>query len=647
MEAIEKSVALAVAATMKEMVGAGLGGAGGQSAPKVLSMPQIVENIIKRQDKFVKDRFQDWKFRLEMAAKGNSVVLARLMKWAEERDAAVDLTTDISGEDQELNYNLYYILAQLCEGEAFDVVKNVPDQNGAEAYRKLCRRFLGKTRGKRLHLIRKGVNPPKIKKLSEVMGAIEKWEINVRRLQTDFKEEMSNGLKTGILLEMLPVDVAEHMAQKVADDDKYEEVKEQVLRYVETKADYDGVAMDIGAVDDKSEGKEEEDELYYVKGKGKGGPCFVCGEQGHLARDCPKGKGKGKDSKGKGKGFQGECWQCGEHGHSAKFCPKGQVKGYGKDKGYQKGFGKNKGGDYGYKGGKGKGWGAYAMWEDPWGEWPAAQLPICGVEEGFTKRATVPTPPGLACSNRFAAFADDHDDDQRDSDVANIMDDFVEDGGDLREDLSCGCRMGPRKLGPGILRGTSLSARTSVPPVQYSCEVVPPVSHAPHDDVLDQVKEVRFVEVQALFNPEEEVNHIKVEPKWEKLEAVVDSGAAESVAPSSMAPWVPVRPSEGSTRGQCYMSASGAKLPNQGEKKFSMMTPEGNWAEATFQVADVTRPLCSVTKICDKGNRVVFEGNGGYIENLETGVCTTFGRQNNVYVMEMWAETSGFSRQGA
>ena len=85
-------------------------------------------------------------------------------------------------------------------------------------------------------MIRKSVNPTKIKKLSEVMGMIEKWEACVRRLKTDFNEDLSNSLKTGILMEMMPSDVAEHMTQKVEDDDKYEDVKEMVLRYVETKA---------------------------------------------------------------------------------------------------------------------------------------------------------------------------------------------------------------------------------------------------------------------------------------------------------------------------------------------------------------------------------------------------------------------------
>ena len=41
------------------------------------------------------------------------------------------------------------------------------------------------------------------------------------------------------------------------------------------------------------------------KGKDKGlqGSCFLCGEFGHPARECPKGKGKsGAEFKGKGKG---------------------------------------------------------------------------------------------------------------------------------------------------------------------------------------------------------------------------------------------------------------------------------------------------------------------------------------------------------
>ena len=82
-----------------------------------------------------------------------------------------------------------------------------------------------------------------------------------------------------------------------------------------------------------------------------------------------------------------------------------------------------------------------------------------------------------------------------------------------------------------------------------------------------------------------------------------------------------------------------------------MMSGEGNMAEATFQVAEVTRPLCSVTKICDRGNRVVFDSQGGYIENYASGVQTRFSRQNNVYVMDMYVEETavapGFARPRA
>jgi hypothetical protein len=259
MDAIQKSVSLAVAAAMQDMMKAGMGSGSSIPGPKVLTLEQITENIVKRQDKLSKDKFADRKFRLEMAARGNSIVLANLLKWSEERESPIAEETDIAEKDKDVSYNLYFILARLCEGEAFDIVKNVTEQNGAEVFRKMCRLFLGKTRGKRLHLLRKGVNPLKVKKLSEVLGSIKKWELHVQRLKADFKAELSDGLKVGILLEMLPLEVSDHLAHKIDDNDTYVDVKKMVLRYVENKSDADGIPMDLSAVNDKE--IEEDGEL--------------------------------------------------------------------------------------------------------------------------------------------------------------------------------------------------------------------------------------------------------------------------------------------------------------------------------------------------------------------------------------------------
>jgi len=68
------------------------------------------------------------------------------------------------------------------------------------------------------------------------------------------------------------------------------------------------------------------------KGKGKGTTCWTCGQQGHIARNCPKGAGKG--FKGKGQ-FNGTCHNCGKFGHRAAEC---RSKGKGKGKGYGKGL---------------------------------------------------------------------------------------------------------------------------------------------------------------------------------------------------------------------------------------------------------------------------------------------------------------------
>ena len=68
--------------------------------------------------------------------------------------------------EQQISSKFYFILVQKLQSEAFDLVKNVPEQNGIEARRRFCNRFDALTLGKRVHLIRKCVNPPKIKKFA-------------------------------------------------------------------------------------------------------------------------------------------------------------------------------------------------------------------------------------------------------------------------------------------------------------------------------------------------------------------------------------------------------------------------------------------------------------------------------------------------
>ena len=74
-------------------------------------------------------------------------------------------------------------------------------------------------------------------------------------------------------------------------------------------------------------------------------------------------------------------------------------------------------------------------------------------------------------------------------------------------------------------------------------------------------------------------------PMWVRIRTVMDSGAADSVAPPTLAPQVEIRESPGSKRGQCYVSASAGRMPNMGEKVLNIQTNEGKDTIVFYQIA--------------------------------------------------------------
>ena len=71
-----------------------------------------------------------------------------------------------------------------------------------------------------------------------------------------------------------------------------------------------------------------------------------------------------------------------------------------------------------------------------------------------------------------------------------------------------------------------------------------------------------------------------------------------------------------------------------------------------MQVArGVTKPLGSVSRICAAGHTVVFDDEGSFILNKQSGVKTWLTQKNGLYMLEAWItppdrDNSVFGRRG-
>ena len=123
--------------------------------------------------------------------------------------------------------------------------------------------------------------------------------------------------------------------------------------------------------------------------------------------------------------------------------------------------------------------------------------------------------------------------------------------------------------------------------------------------------------------------------EWVEVDVKIDSGAAETVIPGSMREGV-IDVSEGAAfkRGVHYEMANGSQTSNLGERRFGF-TEDGAANNIAAQVCAVNQGLMSVRQMTKKGNRVVFDDEGNYIEDNASGAKTWMRDEGGMYLPKM------------
>ena len=158
------------------------------AAPARAPVDRIDERYYRKIIQFSGENWKDWCFQFKSATRGSSNVAYKLLNWSEKETTKIEDYSDFEHFDQaeKLSNELFNIISTMVQGEALQVLHNC-DYNGAEAWRRLSRRYSPSTPLRAMQLMLQVVNPGKAKNVKEILCIVDKWETTVLALERDFK----------------------------------------------------------------------------------------------------------------------------------------------------------------------------------------------------------------------------------------------------------------------------------------------------------------------------------------------------------------------------------------------------------------------------------------------------------------------------
>ncbi|CAE7436535.1 unnamed protein product [Symbiodinium sp. CCMP2592] len=299
----------------------------------------VLRTLIQKPDVFRPDtreqeveQWSEWK---HMIKNYLSVVDTKMLEDMETIEKSPTRPSTVDGMDaavRKRSIELYAILLSFVRQRPAKLVRGVPSNNGFEAWRVLVGEMQPATRQRQLALMSQlaGIRFDANRSLAE---QIVKYEELIKEYERVSGSTYPDDLRISSVIQAAPTNLQTQLHLTMDESTDYKAIREKLLAYERASTRWQpssGFALPAvnthGALNQSGPTDMEIDRVEKGKGGHKGGK-----QGGHKGKKGEKGKGKGKEKGGKGKkgskgGPPGGCYNCGGR-HFVRDCPKGKGKG--------------------------------------------------------------------------------------------------------------------------------------------------------------------------------------------------------------------------------------------------------------------------------------------------------------------------------